>query len=65
MRVVDSLINVELGCSLSESLSRAFRKGRILFFLLCCTSIVISWLLGLLCRVGCRHLHVPQNSRQP
>jgi hypothetical protein len=28
MRVVDSLINVELGCSLSESLSRAFRKGR-------------------------------------
>jgi hypothetical protein len=22
-------------------------------------------LVGLLCRVGCRHLHVPQNSRQP
>jgi len=39
-------------------------KGAI--FLLCMLYwIVVSWLLGPLCRVGCRHLHVPQNSRQP
>jgi hypothetical protein len=36
-----------------------------LFFLFMLYLIVISWLLGLLCQAGCRHLHVPQNSRQP
>jgi hypothetical protein len=47
MRGVDSLINVELGCSLSESLSRAFRKGRHRTSCLCHTLIPFSWLLGL------------------
>jgi hypothetical protein len=50
-RADDSLNNVKLGCSSSESLSRAFRKGRKLYFLFMLCLIVFSWLLGLLCRV--------------
>jgi hypothetical protein len=55
---------LNVGSSLSESLSCAFRKGRFVL-LIVLYLIVVSWLLGLMCRVGCRHLHVPQNSRQP
>ena len=36
-----------------------------LLFLCMLYLIVVSWSLGRLCRVGCRYLHVPQNSRQP
>ena len=57
--------NVDLEWSLSESVSRVRRKGQIFVLLILLYLIVVSWLIGVLCRVGCRHLHVPQNSRQP
>ena len=40
-------------------------KGAHQFLLVILHLIVDRWLLGLWCRVGCRHLHVHQNSRQP
>jgi hypothetical protein len=64
MRVVVQLNNVELG-SVSESSCRAPAvRGAVvllLYVVLDCGQLV-AWSV---CRVGCRHLHVPQNSRQP
>jgi hypothetical protein len=61
---VDLFNNVEFGLWSESSCHAPFVRGVIVLLIY----VVLDYgqlLLGLLCRVGCRHLHVPQNSRQP
>ena len=65
MRVVTHLNNVEFWVLLSESSCHVPSVREVFVLLIYVLVDFLQLVLGLLCQVGCRHLHVPQNSRQP